>query len=129
MSGWSLSDGRCCRGEDKRKQQVMRMHWQAFWHYKDFAHEQLLWLPEVIMNIAVFIPVGFALGLAFRKAKGWQAVMAGMGISVGIELLQWLFRKGFADVDDVIHNVLGCALGYIVYWFLRRRKRLRGESN
>ena len=70
MSGWSLSDGRCCRGEDKRKQQVMRMHWQAFWHYKDFAHEQLLWLPEVIMNIAVFIPVGLALGLAFRKAKG-----------------------------------------------------------
>lgn len=46
------------------------MHWQAFWHYKDFAHEQLLWLPEVIMNIAVFIPVGLALGLAFRKAKG-----------------------------------------------------------
>ena len=31
-----------------------------FWHYKDFAHEQLLWLPQVIMNIAVFIPVGLA---------------------------------------------------------------------
>ena len=91
-----------------------------FWHYKDFAHGQLLWLPEVIMNIAVFIPVGLALGLAFRKAKGWQAAMAGMGVSVGIELLQWLFRKGFADVDDVMHNVLGCALGCLGWWIFRR---------
>jgi glycopeptide antibiotics resistance protein len=79
-----------------------------------------LWLPEVIMNIAVFIPVGLALGLAFRKAKGWQAAMAGMGVSVGIELLQWLFRKGFADVDDVMHNVLGCALGCWGWWIFRR---------
>ena len=91
-----------------------------FWHYKDFAHEQLLWLPEVIMNIAVFIPVGLAFGLAFRKTKGWQAVLAGMGISVGIELLQWLFRKGFADVDDVIHNTLGCVVGYWLYRVLKR---------
>ena len=91
-----------------------------FWHYKDFAHGQLLWLPEVIMNIAVFIPVGFALGLAFRKTKGWQGVLAGMGISVGIELLQWLFRKGFVDVDDVIHNTLGCVLGYLLYLGMKR---------
>ena len=91
-----------------------------FWHYKDFAHEQLLWLPEVIMNIAVFIPVGLALGLAFRKIKGWQAAMAGMGISVGIELLQWLFRKGFADIDDVMHNTLGCVVGYLLYKVLKR---------
>ena len=91
-----------------------------FWHYKDFAHGRLLWLPEVIMNIAVFIPVGLALGLAFRKAKGWQAVMAGMGVSVGIELLQWLFRKGFADVDDVMHNTLGCVVGYLLYRVLKR---------
>ena len=97
-----------------------------FWHYKDFAHGRLLWLPEVIMNIAVFIPVGLALGLAFRKAKGWQAAMAGMGVSVGIELLQWLFRKGFADIDDVIHNVLGCALGFLVWWIFRRG--VKGES-
>ena len=79
----------------------------------------MLLFPEVIMNVVVFVPIGFALGLAFRKLKGWQAVLVGMGISVGIELLQWFFRKGFADVDDVIHNVLGCGLGYLGWWIFR----------
>ena len=72
------------------------------------------------MNIVVFIPIGFAIGLAFRKARGWQTILAGMGISVGIELLQWLFRKGFADVDDVIHNTLGCVVGYLLYRLVKR---------
>ncbi len=93
---------------------------EFFWHYKDFVHGQWLWLPEVIMNIAVFVPVGFVLGLAFRKIKGWQVVLVGMGFSVGIELLQYFFKKGFADVDDVMNNTLGCALGWLVYWMMRQ---------
>ena len=90
------------------------------WHYKHLGQGKLLLFPEVIMNVVVFVPIGFALGLAFRKLKGWQVVLVGMGISVGIELLQWFFRKGFADVDDVIHNVLGCALGCLGWRIFRR---------
>ncbi len=67
------------------------------------------------MNIVVFVPIGFVLGLAFRKIKGWQALLVGIGISVGIELLQYFFRKGFADVNDVMHNTLGCLVGYLLY--------------
>ena len=100
-----------------------------FWHYGVDGQKWSLLFPEIILNVVVFIPIGFAFGLAFRKLKGWQAVLAGMGISVGIELLQWFFRKGFADVDDVMHNMLGCALGYLGYWVLRRRGGLRSENN
>jgi len=94
--------------------------YNPFWHYEFLGQGKVKLLHEVIMNIAVFIPIGFALGLAFRKIKGWQAVLVGMGVSVGIELLQYFFRKGFADVDDVIHNTLGCALGWMVYWMVKR---------
>lgn len=90
------------------------------WHYKHLGQGKLLLFPEVIMNVVVFVPIGFALGLAFRKLKGWQAVLVGMGISVGIELLQGFFRKGFADVDDVMHNTLGCVVGYWLYRVLKR---------
>ncbi len=34
------------------------------------------------------------------------------GISFCIETLQLLFKRGFAEFDDVFHNVLGCLLGY-----------------
>ena len=29
-----------------------------------------------------------------------------------IELIQLLFGLGFAEIDDVIHNTLGVAIGY-----------------
>jgi glycopeptide antibiotics resistance protein len=90
------------------------------WHYQAIGQGKVLFFPEIIMNIAVFVPIGFAIGLAFRKLKGWQAVLAGMGVSMGIELLQWFFMKGFADVDDVIHNTLGCVIGYLLYLGMRR---------
>ena len=97
-----------------------RNWYHPLWHYRLIGEGKVLLFPEVIMNVVVFVPIGFALGIAFRKLKGWQAVLVGMGISVGIELLQGFFRKGFADIDDVIHNVLGCALGFLGWWIFRR---------
>ena len=102
---------------------IIHSPFDFFWHYEVIGQKWSSLFPEILLNIAVFIPIGFALGLAFRKIKGWQAVLAGMGISVGIELLQWFLRKGFADVDDVMHNVLGCVLGCLGWWIFRRGLR------
>ena len=30
------------------------------------------------------------------------------------ELYPFLFMKGFSEVDDVMHNTLGCILGYMM---------------
>lgn len=105
-----------------------KMHYpfDFLWHYQAIGHGKVLFFPEIIMNIAVFIPIGFVIGLVFRKIKGWQAILIGMGISVVIELFQWFFRKGFADVDDVIHNTLGCLVGFVLWrgcakWILRSK--------
>ena len=38
----------------------------------------------------------------------------GCGISVTIEALQFFFMRDFSEVDDVIHNTLGCLIGYIL---------------
>lgn len=98
------------------------------WHYEFLGQGKVLLFHEVVMNVVVFTPIGLALGLAFRRLKGWQAVLAGLAISVGIELLQWFFRKGFADVDDVIHNVLGCALGCLGWGIVKSARRVGVES-
>lgn len=29
-----------------------------------------------------------------------------------IEVLQFVFKKGLCELDDVFHNVLGCMIGY-----------------
>ena len=41
--------------------------------------------------------------------------MIGICLSVGIETLQFVFRKGFSEFDDVMHNTLGCLIGYGMY--------------
>ena len=72
-------------------------------------------LVENIMNVVVFIPVGLLLGSAFKQMTWWKALLIGCSISVTIESLQFFFLRGFSEVDDVIHNMVGCLIGFGVY--------------
>ena len=67
------------------------------------------------MNVVVFIPVGLLLGSAFKQMTWWKALLIGCSISVTIESLQFFFLRGFSEVDDVIHNMVGCLIGFGVY--------------
>ena len=93
---------------------------------------------ENLMNVIVFIPIGMILGSLLRgkgslsrngswlmvkdsstseatKSMTWLKVaIIGCGISVTIEALQFFLHRGFSEVDDVMHNTLGCILGYIL---------------
>ena len=79
-------------------------------------------LTENIMNVVVFIPVGMILGSLLRvkgsstseatKSMTWLMVaIIGCGISVTIESLQFFFMRGFSELDDVMHNTVGCIFG------------------
>ncbi len=92
-----------------------------FWSYRVYYwgdEPQLLY--ENIMNMAVFIPVGLFLGLVSKKNKLWQVLVIGSGVSVSIEILQFVLKRGFAEVDDVMHNTAGCFLGYGMYLMICR---------
>lgn len=91
-----------------------------FWHYEAFRQGRLQLLPELVMNVLAFIPIGFAFCLAFRGISWWWAAIAGLGLSMGIEFLQWVFKIGCADIDDVIHNTLGCLIGCCLYLAISR---------
>lgn len=75
--------------------------------------------PELLMNVLVFIPVGLLAATALKCIKWWQALLAGLGVSLSIEVLQYCFSKGTAEIDDVIHNVAGCLIGYGVYSLIK----------
>lgn len=85
-----------------------------FSSYWDFGpHGYLLeMVGENILNMILFVPVGFLLGCGFQGMTWKRALLMGCGLSVAIELLQLVFQKGFCETDDVIHNVAGCLIGY-----------------
>lgn len=95
-------------------------NFQLFWSYRAYlSGENPNFLVENIMNVLVFMPVGILIGTQLSQ-KGWLvALLVGAGISVSIESLQYFLRRGFSEVDDVVHNTIGCILGYILVIGLR----------
>lgn len=85
-----------------------------FWSYQALQDGREDLLAENIMNVVVFVPVGLLLGIAFKQMTWWKALLIGCSISVTIESLQFFFMRGFSEVDDVMHNTVGCILGYIM---------------
>ena len=70
-------------------------------------------LVENIMNVIVFIPVGMILGSLLRVKGSWLvALLIGCSISITVEALQFWFMKGFSELDDVMHNTVGCLIGW-----------------
>ena len=67
-------------------------------------------------NIVLFIPLGYLLRAVFPKLrKSWRALLAAAGIIILVELCQMITLLGTCDVDDLILNLLGCALGCGLY--------------
>lgn len=78
--------------------------------------QTFLWeLPESILNLVLFVPVGFLLGVVFRKITWWKVLLAGACLSMSIEILQLILQKGCCDFNDLLCNTLGCMLGYGIF--------------
>jgi glycopeptide antibiotics resistance protein len=74
---------------------------------------------SVAGNIVAFVPIGLLAPMGWRRWQTWMATISlGVAISLAIELSQLAtsvaigFPYRHADVDDVILNGLGTAIGY-----------------
>lgn len=67
-------------------------------------------------NVVMFIPLGLFLPLiSANLRKPWKALLLSALIITAVELLQLFTLLGSCDVDDLILNLLGSALGYWLY--------------
>ena len=79
------------------------------------------WLLNIIGNIAMFIPVGIVWPACFRKLDSIpKVVLAGAGFSLLIEVTQLVCLDRHSDVDDLLLNTCGAALGACIYFGVRR---------
>lgn len=100
--------------------EIRKCEWIPFWSYETIVRDaDKVLLAENLMNVAVFVPVGVLLGCAFRSMMWWRVFLLGGCISVIIEVMQFCFKRGLAETDDVMHNTLGCLIGYGVYKLAR----------
>ncbi len=67
-------------------------------------------------NVLIFLPLGGLPPLLWRRWRHlWAALLVSAATSCGIEFLQ-LFLARSVDIDDVILNVLGGLMGYLLAW-------------
>lgn len=75
-------------------------------------------LSEVLDNVLVFIPLGIYLRMLGRR--GGTAILLCAGFSLALEILQYIFGIGAADITDLITNTFGAAVGVGVYWLMEK---------
>ena len=71
-------------------------------------------IHNVLGNILLFIPFGFFVSFILKTKKPSYIIIVTFITSLVIEFTQLLIGRTF-DVDDVLLNIIGGFLGYLVY--------------
>ncbi|MDO5136460.1 MAG: VanZ family protein [Eubacteriales bacterium] len=88
---------------------------RRFWVYREQVGVPAF-LTNIFGNVIGFLPFGFILPIiADRMQSGFLITLTGFCLSLGVETIQLVSRAGCFDVDDLILNTLGAALGYLCF--------------
>lgn len=73
-----------------------------------------------ILNIIMFMPLGFLLPLNWKRYRAVKKVLVlGILFSLMIEVFQ-LFCLRATDIDDLFMNTIGAVAGYLVWWMFHK---------
>ena len=88
-------------------------------------------IVNFVGNVVAFLPIGILPALAFGRARVSLAsvTLAGATLSLLIESAQYVSGRRMADVDDVLLNTIGTALGFVLYDTFRRRAPAEGPKS
>lgn len=92
------------------------------------AQEQPEMYRSMFMNVLLFVPLGLSLPYVLKKTRRGKikvTVLSAFLFSFCIEVLQYVFILGRAEVDDVICNTLGAFVGslsFVLYSMLEKKQ-------
>ena len=69
---------------------------------------------NLLGNIAIFVPLGVYITIFTQGKTIWKNTVLILFVSVFAEIIQFTFKFGIGDVDDVILNTVGGLIGCIL---------------
>ena len=102
------------------------MELTPLWSYRAAFQGNASLQEEVILNILLYVPLGYLLHYAFPKFKWWMVILTGFLMSGLTETIQLLFKLGLCEVDDLISNTFGTVIGVGAYMGY---KRIEGSNH
>ena len=79
----------------------------------------------MIENVIMFLPLGILIPMSGRRHVRFREILfISAALSILIGSVQLFTGRGFCQLDDVVMNVLGGCLGYVIYqlvnWLFRK---------
>lgn len=97
---------------------------RLFWDALEMERYRHLAIVNLAGNVLLFIPLGYFLPLLWKGLrKWWRTWIAVILIVLAVELTQLFTLRGSFDVDDLILNLAGAAVGYMIYRCLNPAKK------
>ncbi len=81
-------------------------------------------LFNILGNVLFFIPMVFIVSALFSRLKAYQALLISCIIPFIAEGYQFIFKCGSVDIDDIILNIAGIIIGYIICIIVRRINKI-----
>ncbi|GAA5094750.1 hypothetical protein GCM10025760_26260 [Microbacterium yannicii] len=69
---------------------------------------------EVVINFLLFIPLGLYLGVLAPSWRWWRTAVVLAGVSLALEVTQFVLAIGSTDVTDIVVNTAGGLTGLAV---------------
>lgn len=112
------------RGEGQRGNPVLLPLYSLI-----LAQKQKEMYRTLLMNVLLFVP--FGLSLPFALPEKWTcraliSIVISVVVSIYVETIQFIFRLGRAEIDDVIMNSLGGlsgVLAFFPYWVWKKTRK------
>lgn len=89
-------------------------NWIPFKEMFRYDLDSPLFLKNVLGNILLFVPYGLFLSYMLRCKKVYWPIVLTLIASTTIELVQYNIGRVF-DIDDIILNVFGGIIGYLLF--------------
>lgn len=91
-------------------------------YYLSGEVEPIIAFYNLVANIGLFIPYGIFLMIRSKHAylSGLQLLYVPLLFISFIEFMQFLTHRGSLDIDDLILNMLGICLGYLLFPLFKR---------
>ena len=100
-----------------------RINWIPLVNLFDYPEMREI-LKNVIGNTAMFIPLGIVWPSVYKGLDSHRKVISsGIGVSLCIEILQLPFYDRVSDIDDLLLNLLGFIIGYLLYLLVKSLKK------
>ncbi|MEO8404426.1 MAG: VanZ family protein [Chitinophagaceae bacterium] len=73
---------------------------------------------DLVGNVVIFIPLPFLLFYITGIRSYRKILVIGILISLAVEIIQYVFNIGVADIDDVILNTTGAIIGLVMLYYI-----------